>query len=137
MAYSSLYARFYDSLQKSGHFFTRALKFAPAKFYLGGIFLLQILAWWQAFNIRHKSLSDWLILHYNIDFGVDLLGTEDKIFLFPLFGLLILIFNFILSALVLRRQEFKVLLHLLFTSSLFFNVFINLALFSLYLFNFQ
>ncbi|MDI3496213.1 MAG: hypothetical protein PWQ35_234 [Patescibacteria group bacterium] len=137
MAYSGLYARFYDSLQKIGHFFARAVKFAPAKFYLGGIFLLQILAWWQAINIKHKSASDWLVLHYNIDFGVDLLGTEQKIFLFPLFGLLIFILNFLITTLTLHRQESKVLAHLLYASGLFFNVFLNLALFSLFLFNFQ
>jgi hypothetical protein len=137
MAYFSVYARFYDGLQKIGRFFAGVFKFTPARLYLAGIFLLQVLAWWQGIIIKRRLAGEWLVLHYNIDFGVDMLGEPRQIFWFPVFGLLLLVFNFLLTAAFSRREGFRVLAHLFFSASLLFNIFLNLALFAIYLFNFQ
>lgn len=136
MAYSSFYARFYDHLQKISRSFRAVIKFVSAKYYLGAIFLFQGLAWFQAISIFRKFTGNFLILHYNIDFGIDLVGDSYKIFYIPLAGFLVLLLNLIVSTIFVRKEAYKILLHLLFTASLIFNSFINIALFAIYLINF-
>lgn len=136
MAYSSLYARFYDYLQKTARSFRSVIKFVSAKYYLGAILLLQGLAWFQAINIFRKFTGNFLILHYNIDFGIDLVGDSYKIFYIPLAGFLVFLLNLIVSAIFVRKAAYKVLLNLLFSASVVFNSFINITLFAIYLINF-
>ncbi len=136
MAYSSFYARFYDHLQRIGRSFKATFKFVLAKYYLVAIFLLQGLAWFQAINIFRKFTGNFLILHYNIDFGIDLVGDSYKIFYIPLAGFLLTLLNLIVSTVFVRKEGFKILLHLFFSASVLLNAFLNIALFAIYLINF-
>lgn len=60
------------------------------------IVLAQIIMWWYlAKNI--KPGADQIFLHYNVVFGIDLLGAWWKIYLLPAGGLLTFLVNYFLS----------------------------------------
>ncbi len=46
------------------------------------------------------------VLHYNIYFGVDLIGEWYKIFYIPLSGLLVLVFNMVLGIIIYKKEPF-------------------------------
>ena len=137
MTYSNFYARFYTSLQRLGEIVNSILKFYPAKLYLAAILLLQALIWFQAISINRRLSSDLLILHYNIDFGVNSVGSPEKIFLYPLLGLAVAIINFVFVTFFVRRKESKFMAHLFLGSATFFEVFLSLALLAIFLINFR
>ena len=59
-------------------------------------FLLNILLWsWLFFFI--KPTGDSQVLHYNIYFGIDQIGPGIKLYLLPIFGLLVIGINLLLS----------------------------------------
>jgi len=137
MAYSSTYARLYDALQRIGRSFALVIKFTASKYYFVVILVLQIFAWLQAINIYNNLTGNLLTLHYNIDFGVDLVGEPFSIFYFPIAGLLLALLNFLLSASFARKEGARIMFHLYFSASILVNSFLNLALFAVYLINFQ
>lgn len=137
MAYYNFYARVYTFGQALGRAFLHIWRFPPAKFYLIFNILLQVTAWWQAFAIKNRLTSNLLVLHYNVDFGVDLIGVPGRIFYFPLVGFLVLLLNLILAATLCRRREARPLTHIFLGSSLFFAIFLILALFAVDLINFR
>lgn len=49
---------------------------------------------------------DFLSLHYNIYFGIDLIGSWYRIFYIPVAGLIFLIINFILIVLLYKKERF-------------------------------
>jgi len=59
-------------------------------------FGLQIFMWWYLLSHFHSS-ADQIFLHYNIIFGVDLVGDWWQIFYFPAGGLVAMILNYLLS----------------------------------------
>lgn len=137
MAYSNFYARFYTGMQKIRESVAVVWKFLPSRIYLGVILFLNLVLWFQAIAIFQRLNGDFLILHYNIDFGVDLLGVPQKIFYFPIAALLVFLLNFILVTLFSRHRDAKILFHLFFSGTIIFNIFTSLALFAIYLINFQ
>ncbi|MBU4332127.1 hypothetical protein KKD19_01270 [Patescibacteria group bacterium] len=71
-----------------------------------GIFalLFNILIW--IFIIWRLSAGEELIpLHYNIYFGVDLIGQKNWLFELPLIGLFILAINFLLARVVYNEEK--------------------------------
>ena len=113
---------------------TSALYF---KIYLGAIFLANILAWSLAVVIRQQSDESTLILHYNVDFGIDYIAEVWHIFLLPLSGLVINSINVILVSILYKYQQEKLIFHLLFAGALIANLTIITALAALYLINFR
>ncbi|MCK4745261.1 hypothetical protein KAS41_04325 [Candidatus Parcubacteria bacterium] len=67
--------------------------------------LLNLIIWIYCFlNI---SMGDALIyLHYNIYFGVDFIGAWHKIFIIPIFGLIILLINYYISIQIYLKNKF-------------------------------
>lgn len=77
-------------------------------------FILQAAQWWYiAANVR--STADQIFLHYNIIFGIDLIGPWWKIFLPPAAGLAFLAINFFLSFFLYRFDRLLARLLPLFT----------------------
>ena len=67
--------------------------------------LLQLLIWaYLIMNI--DSDLDRVFLHYNIIFGVDLVGEWWKIYYLPITGLVILLINNIVSYLIYKTDKF-------------------------------
>lgn len=137
MAYSHFYAKFYTGLTRFSRNFSQFIKFPPAIIYLAIIVILQILNWWQAWTIFKRLTGDFLILHYNVDFGIDLLGRSKDIFYFPILGLIIVLMNILLAFIFFRRPKGRLLMHLLLSATIIFSVFVNAALFVLFLINFR
>ncbi len=137
MVYSNLYVRFYSFCQEIRVALAALWRFVPSRFYLGLAGLFQILAWLQAVFIYKHLSGELLVLHYNIDFGIDLVGAPWHIFLYPLYGLGILAFNWIMAAVLHRRQYFRLFANILLTAAELFLMFISLALMFIYLINFR
>ena len=103
--------------------------------YLLFSFIANILNWFIAYYISTKTSSDLIILHYNVDFGADLIGNAERIYTIPILGLVIILINLISSFAVRKGGEFIV--HSLFISALVANIFLSIALGALYLVNFR
>jgi hypothetical protein len=68
---------------------------------------------------------DPIFLHYNILFGVDYIGEWWRVLFLPIFGLLILLVNFLLGWLLFGRD--KLLAYLLNAGALFCQLFLLVA----------
>ena len=65
--------------------------------------------------INYERALDLTPLHYTIYFGIDLIGNKIKLFLYPLFGLLIITLNTIIS---LTTKREPLISYFLLTTSL-------------------
>jgi len=137
MAYSNFYARFYHFCQKVGQAVVLVWRIPTSRWLLIVIAFFQLLAWSQALLIRRSLTGDFLVLHYNVDFGIDLVGSPTKIFIYPLVGLGILLLNFILAVIIGRRSQGQLATNLLLLGAAVFGLFLSLALLSIYLINFR
>ncbi len=137
MTYSNLYARLYATWQIFVSGLVAVWRFPASRLYLLGFLLLQFLAWWQSLFIFQHLSSRILVLHYNVDLGIDLVGNPKRIFIYPLYALGILFLNLIIAALLHRQRNFHTFIHLLLAAALIFALFLSLALFFIYLINFR
>ncbi len=76
-----------------------------------------------------------IILHYNVYFGVDLIGSWWQVFFLPLMGTLILIINLILAYFFFKQKE-RVASHLLLLSAFVIQAGISIAVASIVLINY-
>jgi len=137
MAYSNFYARFYVICQRIGGALSAIWRFLPSRWYLLFIALFQVLAWLQAWSIRHNLTGNLVVLHYNINFGTDLVGAPGEIFIYPLLGLGVFLLNFIILAAFRRHKDWRILVHILLGAAAVFGLFLSLVLLSIYLINFR
>ena len=96
--------------------------------------LLNLGLWTFTWLMVRQLPQDLAILHYNITFGVDSLGAPGELYWLPLWGLLLFLANAIITLWFYKRDKF--LLNLLLSSSIFINIIIGLALYSIYLINY-
>jgi hypothetical protein len=70
--------------------------------------LLQIGLWLLIFIkiLPIANESDFFSLHYNIYFGIDLIGNWYRIFIVPIVGLVFLIINILLIISLYKREKF-------------------------------
>jgi hypothetical protein len=67
--------------------------------------ILNLAAWvWLFFQIGPQE--DQIFLHYNILFGVDLIGEWSRVFLVPLFGLFLILFNAAIGWIFFSNNKF-------------------------------
>jgi len=107
------------------------------RFYLiiligGNIFL-----WLAVYYINKTVSQDLVALHYNINFGVDLIGHVNKIFIIPSISLLTILLNTILIFILQSHKHFKFIAYLLLSACVMINLFLLLGLMSIYLVNFR
>lgn len=136
MAYSNLYAHFYGFFVKIKASLGAIFKIKSTFVYLALIFIVQVVNWFEAWFIKKNLSGSMIVLHYNVDFGIDLVDKPETIFLYPLLALGIFLLNFILLAIFYKNNDFKILSHFLLGSALIFNLFLSGALVSVYLINF-
>lgn len=60
---------------------------------------------WSILFIYIKPVDFPIILHYNVYFGVDMLGEWQQVYLLPVIGLFLFIVNFSLSVYFYRGKE--------------------------------
>ncbi len=71
---------------------------------LVAILFLQVAQWaYDIWQVRPQETP--VFLHYNIYFGVDLIGPWYQFFLMPAIGLVIAVVNVLLARIVFRRQK--------------------------------
>ncbi|MFA5155395.1 MAG: hypothetical protein WC453_03085 [Patescibacteria group bacterium] len=137
MAYSNLYGRFYASLDRSGAALVKLWRFSPSRWYLAGILVLQALAWLESLFIYRNLGDKLLVLHYNVDFGIDLVGAPGQIFWYPWLGLAVLAVNMMVAAGLHQQRDGRPFIHFLLSTAVIFHLFLDLALFFVYLINFR
>jgi len=111
------------------------LDFFCVRLYLIILLGLNLLNWLAAVTISSNVSQNLVVLHYNVNFGVDLIGSVRRIYTIPLLGLIIILINFILLVLVYRQSKF--IIHLLLAPAILANLFLLIAIASVYLINFR
>lgn len=139
----SFFIRIYDYLT----LIIRDLKALLSKFYrfsfvrIFSAFFLFINAflWIFSYFIFNNITQDRLILHYNVDIGIDLIGSRGEIFIIPLLSLVLIFLNkiFLLVFLKKKSSDFKFVFYFtaFYLSST--QLFLLLSVFFVYLINFK
>jgi len=88
--------------------------------------LAQVFIWFYALSHIQSDAGQYF-LHYNIIFGVDLVGAWWKILMLPIGGLMIIIFNYLISILIYNQDKLIARLLPVFTSV--FEIFLAWSIF--------
>lgn len=137
MPYSNFYARFYANLDKIKTSFATIFKYKPSLVYLGIIIFWQLISWFQAWLIHNSLTGELLVLHYNVDFGIDLVGAPTAIYYYPALSLGVFILNLLILAILSKNKYFKILANFLLSAAALFNLFLSVDLLAVYLINFR
>jgi len=98
---------------------------------------LNLLNWLASFFL-YRSLGDELtVLHYNVDFGIDLIGHRIQLFINPALGLSLIILNLVMLLFFARQKHFKFVSYLLWSTAILANLFLLLGVLAVYLINFR
>jgi len=135
--WSKIYYSFHTSTDEILYRFTEVFESLYVKIYLGFFALLNLTIWGFTWLFYNQVKGGLIVLHYNTDFGVDLIGEPRNLFIIPMLGLLIGIFNFLLLLFFVKNNNFKILANIILSVSLLANIFLSLALGPLYLINFS
>ena len=111
--------------------------FLFVKIYLLVFLIFNILAWVFSVYIYNQVSHNLVVLHYNVNFGIDLVGDRSQLFVLPILGIVIMLVNFILLTVFSKSSHFKFLGHLLFLAAILSNLFLLVSLGSVYLINFR
>jgi len=137
MLYSKLYEHFYSLRLKIANTFSDFFGFRPNLVYLSAIALIQVGSWWLAYYIFKHLTGNLLVLHYNVDFGIDWVGDLNLIFYFPLLGFLFLIVSVILLFIFGVGRHFRLQSHYLMAGVVLANLGMLSALVLVYIINFR
>ena len=128
--------KFYNSLLiKLRDFFSQEFfKSALMHWVLIGALILNGINWGLiAFFIRPVDFP--IILHYNVYFGVDVIGAWWQLYFLPAIGLIILIINTVLGYLFYQKQE-RIIAHLLMLATFIAQISMTVAVASLLIINY-
>ena len=100
---------------------------------IGSLFINSAIWILIAFFIRPVDFP--IILHYNVYFGVDVIGDWWQVYLMPLVGLLILLVNAILGYLFYQQGE-RIVAHLLMLATFITQIGISISVAGLLLINY-
>lgn len=137
MLYSKLYERFYSFRIKIANATGEFFSFHPNRLYLGVAVVIQAASWWLASYIYKNLAGDLLVLHYNVDFGIDWIGDQNLIFYFPAVGLAFLILSMILLFVFGPGKNFRIQSHYLMGGMILGNLGMLTALVLVYIINFR
>ncbi len=132
--FTKLLSHFYLSRHKFTEYVFGLLDFLYIRMYLIVIIGLILLNWLFVYIININVSQDLVVLHYNVDFGVNLIGSVKQVYIIPLMGLIVFIINLVLSVFVNKQDKFFT--HLLLGATMLVNVFLFIAISSVYLVNF-
>lgn len=60
---------------------------------------------WLILKILIRPIDLPIILHYNVYFGVDMMGNYREVYILPLIGIILLLINFFLSKYLYEKKE--------------------------------
>jgi hypothetical protein len=107
------------------------------RIYLVILLLQNISLWVFVWLFARRVGGDLTILHFTVDFGIDLVGDGKKLFMIPALGLFASVLNFLLLFVFIKNKNFKVIAHLLLAAAVMVNVFLSSALGPIYWMNFR
>jgi hypothetical protein len=107
------------------------------KVYLAILLLQNISIWVFIWLFAHRVGDTLAVLHFTVDFGIDLVGDAQRLFVIPALSLFVSVLNFLLLFVFIKNKNFKVIAHLLLATALMVNVFLSLALGPIYWMNFR
>ena len=107
------------------------------KIYLSILLFINIIIWLIAGYLNMQMGEGLMALHYNVDFGINLIGEANKIYIIPLLGIIIIIINTLLFILVSRHKDKIFISHILFITALIANIILLVSTASIYLINFR
>jgi len=114
--------------------------FLYVRIYFGFFILINGINWFFAYYIFSNILPgtrELIALHYNVEFGVNLIGSAKNIFILPSLGLLIIILNFFLFFSIYKLKNSKFLGNFLLLPALISNIYLLIGLVSIYFANFK
>lgn len=130
----------YNTWYKLQKTFTSAFKsywhYLPNRWYLLLLLILEVSLWYLAHHIFNLVGDELFVSHYNVDFGIDGIGSAERVFQIPVITLIILVINISLAIVIARKKMFHFLTHALTLATLLLHFLAYLALMSLYLINF-
>ena len=106
------------------------------RIYLPLLVAINALTWITVYYITSRSNEELVVLHYNVDFGVDLMGSVERLYIMPGAGLFVLAVNIVLLLLLHRRRDIRFLAHFLLAPALIVNIILFISLGPIYLVNF-
>ena len=107
------------------------------RIYLILLLLQNISIWAFVWLFARRVGGSLAVLHFTVDFGIDLVGDAKKLFTIPILGFFVSLLNFLLLFVFLKNKNFKFIAHLLLATALMVNVFLSLALGPIYWMNFR
>lgn len=111
------------------------VSFIFVRLYILLLLALNIINWLLAYYVNKNVSQDLVVLHYNVNLGVDLIGNVRDIYVIPTLGLSFIVINFLLLLNIYRQSRF--IIHLLLGFSLLINLCLIASTISIYLINFR
>ena len=137
MSYSQFYGRLQNWRSQTAGTLKDLFDLGANRLYLLAILIIQAASWWLASHIYQEIAGSLLILHYNIDFGIDQIGAPNLIFNFPLLGAILLLLTLIFLVILGSGRHFKIQSHFLMGAATVSNLGILATLILIYLMNFR
>lgn len=106
------------------------------RFFLITNTIINIIIWIIARRVTSLSDDDNLTLHYNVEKGIDLYGSADKLYILPALGLFVFVFNFLIFCFLNNKKDRIFISYILLGSAFFVNIILIIAIISLYMVNF-
>lgn len=127
---------FYLTRQETGELIAELWNFFYFKiFFISGL-LINGLVWCGALLINSRVSQDLVVLHYNTNFGVDLIGSVKRIYIIPLLGFLIMVINLALAVFIHKYRHNDFFIYCLLGTVVFSNLLLAAALLAIHLINF-
>jgi hypothetical protein len=98
---------------------------------------LNAINWIGSAFIFHFLTPKLAVIHYNIDFGIDLVGTRGQVFTSASWGVGFLIVDMIILFLLYKQPHFKFIYRLMLGAAVLSNFFLLLATLAVYITNFR
>lgn len=137
MKYSKFYSRWYSFREAVAGSFRALFSWRHSWVFLIINLFLQVVAWGESWSIFKRFNGDQLVLHYNVDFGIDLLGDSNQVFTYPLLSLVLFLVNLLWLLSLAKRSDFKFFSYFVWGGLTMVTLFLLSAIFSIYLINFS
>ncbi len=89
---------------------------------------------WEIFRNFKEEI---LVIHYNIDFGVDWIGSKSLVFWLAAIGGGVFLLDFVILLFISKRRDYKFLSFFIWGGLTVCELFLMAAVFSIYLVNFR
>ncbi len=105
------------------------------KLYFTIFVIVNTSSWLLSYYINKTLNEPKIALHYNVDFGVDYYGSSGNIFILPLLGFIIFVFNAMLFSIVRNQKDRKFIGQILCSVAILANLILLVGVISIYLIN--